>query len=321
MRFRRSWTAPPRRRSFSSATRVPGCGPCSRLRRKRTTARRMPWTDGAGAWSRDSPIPSGAPRTFPSADRPGYRSSDGRSGRDPCTPRPSDRWCTRTAACGTPTGARSRSANASTSRPATTVPAPARIAPIARACRPVRSVRSPRLATMWTGASPTLPGPSGASCLGAGCLARHACPGRPECGVLRAAGRVPHAGVPRSRDYGRKEREGLPRFARLGAGAPLNFRRGQGAASLHAISKSRGLHDAIHSYDSANRPRRVLMLQPSRRRREEWVEGHGEALRVARTVPALRRVPEPDRNGVSGGHDAGRCRRAAQRALGTSPTS
>ena len=154
-RSRRSRMARPLPRSFSSAMRVLECGPSSQHRMNRTTARRTPSTDGAGAWSLVSHGRSAAQRTFPSAARPGCRSSDGRSGRVRCTPRPSDRWCTRTSACGTRTEARSRSANGWPCHLETTVPAPARAARIARACRPARSARSPRTVTTWRRASRT----------------------------------------------------------------------------------------------------------------------------------------------------------------------
>ena len=67
----------------------------------------------------------------------------GAAGRAPCTPRPSGRWCTRTSACGMPTGVRSRFANVSISRPATLVRVPVKAASNVPACRRVRSARSP----------------------------------------------------------------------------------------------------------------------------------------------------------------------------------
>ena len=154
-RSRRSRMARPPRHLFSSEMRVPECGPSSQRRMNRTTACRMRWIDGAGAWSLVWHGCSAVQRTSPSAVRPGSRSSDGRSGRVRCTPRPSDRWCTRTSACGTRTGARSRSANGWPCHLETTVPAPARAARIARACRPARSARSPRTVTTWRRASRT----------------------------------------------------------------------------------------------------------------------------------------------------------------------
>ena len=190
--------ARPPLRSFSSAMRVLECGPSSQLRRKRTTERRMRWIDGAGAWSPVSHVRSAVQRTFRSAALPGCRSSDGRSGRVPYTPRPSDRWCTPTSACGTPTGGRSHFANVSVFHAGTSVRVLVRAVPIARACRPVRSARSPRRDTTWTVVSPIsrngrepgasardvwrgTPAPSGARRLRGGL----------RCG----AGGIPHVGI------------------------------------------------------------------------------------------------------------------------------
>ena len=151
----RSQTALPPRRSFSSATRVPECGPSLRLRTNRTMACRTRLTDGAGAWSLVWHVRSAVQRTSRSAVHPGCRSSDGRSGRVPCTPRQSARWCIRNSACGTPTGGRSRFANVSIFHPETSARVLARAAPSAHACRPVPSARSSRTATTWRRASRT----------------------------------------------------------------------------------------------------------------------------------------------------------------------
>ena len=152
---RRSGTARPPRRWFSSATRGPECGPPSPHRKKRRMARRTLWTDGAGGWSRASRMLSAEPRTSRSAALPGCRSSGGHGGPVPSIPRPSGRWRTRTTACGTRTGARWRFASPSSFRPGTIARAPARAAPDVPACRPVPSVRSPRRATTSKGAPPT----------------------------------------------------------------------------------------------------------------------------------------------------------------------
>ena len=151
----RSPTAPPPRRLFSLATRVPECGPSLQRRTNRTTVCRTPSTDGAGAWSLVWHVRSAVLRTFRSVVHPGGRSSDGRSGRVPCTPRPSARWCIRNSACGTPTGGRSHFANVSIFHPETSARVLARAAPSAHACRPVPSAHSSRAATTWRRASRT----------------------------------------------------------------------------------------------------------------------------------------------------------------------
>ena len=112
-------------------------------------------TDGAGEWFRGSRMLWAELRTSRSAALPGCRSSDGRNGQAPSTPRPSGHWCIRTSGCGMPIGVRSHFANTSIFRLAPTATAPARAAPSVRACPRARSRRSRQTATTWNAAPRT----------------------------------------------------------------------------------------------------------------------------------------------------------------------
>ena len=263
MRFRRFRTALSQRRSFLSVTRGPECGPSSRLRTKRTTAGRMPSTDGAGALSLDSRTPSAEPHTFRSAVRPGSRSSDGRSGRVPCTRHPSDRWYTPTTACGTLTGARSHSVNAWSFRRATIVPVLVTPALVVRVCRPVRSVRSPWTATMRRAASPTFPGLTARCASGQAALPGTLVPrdGRRRTPLRRPRSTCGHSSMP---DCGRwKETEALAPFCPVRGRRAARILRRAGSKSVRRPSgvpdrgaKSRVCTADHTAYVDANRTRR-----------------------------------------------------------------